>query len=444
MSRRALVAAALMAAAAAVAPATAGAAPRSLIEDDASLLRSGPVLRERTLDDMALLGADTVRIIVLWREAPGVWPALDAAVAGARARGLDVLLTLTGPGPASASGCTPRDGACRPDPAAYGRFVAEAGARYPQVTRWSLWNEPNIPNWLAPQRVARGGQAVLVAPALYRALARAGAGALAATGHGEDTILVGESAPVPAGTTGPPARRATTPLAFARALLAAPVPGTGWAHHAYSAGGVRDPAASGRREQLGPAALGVLDAELAAARRRGATDRRFGIWLTEGGFQTDPPDPFFGVAPATQAAWMNELDWLASRAPSVRSVAQYLVRDERALSSFQSGVRFADGRRKPSFDAYRAPLWARPSGATRVVVWGRVRPRGATLVALERRPPGALRWVVIATVRGRAVERRVPAGRSGTRWRLRWRDAAGGRHVSRAARAIAAPSAGGR
>jgi hypothetical protein len=279
--RRVAAALAVVAAMTCAAPAAgtaAAAAPRSVVEDDASLLRSGPALREATLDDMAALGADTVRIIVLWRDAPGVWPALDAAVAGARARGLGVLLTLTGPGPASASGCMPRDGACRPDPAAFGRFVAAAGARYPDVRAWSLWNEPNVPGWLTPQHVARGGRTVLAAPALYRALARAGAAALAATGHGQDTILVGETAPVSTGTTGPPARRATSPLAFTRALLAAPVPGTGWAHHAYSSGGVRDPGAPGRRAALGPSSRGGRGAAGGGAPARGPAPRRSASW----------------------------------------------------------------------------------------------------------------------------------------------------------------------
>jgi hypothetical protein len=133
---------------------------------------------------------------------------------------------------------------------------------------------------------------------------------------------------------------------------------------------------------------------------------------------------------------MNEVDWMASRRATVRSVAQYLVRDERRLSSFQSGVRFADGRRKPSWDAYRAPLWIRRAGATRVAAWGRVRPRGGTLVVLQRRAPGASRWTTVAALHGRALERHAPAGSATARWRILWRDAAGHLHASRTARAI--------
>jgi hypothetical protein len=437
----ALAAVALGLVAAPVAPARA--APQlSVIEDDASLLRAGSVVRERTLDDMAALGAEVVRILVLWRDTPAEWPALDAAVAGARARGLDVVLTLTGPGPRAVSGCVPRDGACRPDPVAFGRFVAEAAARYRSVHRWSLWNEPNVPSWLRPQRVVRDGRTVLASPALYRALARAGAAALAAAdGHAGDDVLVGETAPVGTLTTGPAAWRPTPPLVFARALLAARVPGTGWAHHAYSAGGVRDPAAPWKRDALGPTSLGALGRELSRAAARGTTARRFGIWLTEAGFQTNPPDPFFGVAPAVQAAWMNELDWMMAARPAVRSVAQYLVVDEPVRSSFQSGLRWVDGRRKPAWGAYRAPLWVAARSGGEVAVWGGVRPRGGVLVGLERRGAGTSRWTRVVALRGRVVRRRVAAGPRGAAWRLVWRDGAGRRFVSRAAHAVGVPSA---
>jgi hypothetical protein len=427
------------------APMPASAAPRSIVEDDAALLRETPRMRDRTLDDMSVLGADTVRIMVLWRDAPGVWPALEAAVDGAQARGLEVLLTLSGPGPAAVSGCRPRDGLCRPDPEAYGRFVAEAGARFPTVRRWSLWNEPNVPTWLRPQSVVRRGRVVLTSPTLYRALAREGAAALARTGHAKDTILVGETAPVHDGRTGPAARRPTAPLRFARAVLAGgPVPGTGWAHHAYTGGGVRDPAIRGPAALLGPTEIGALERAL----DRHAATRGFGVWLTEAGFQTNPPDPYFGVGPATQAAWMNETDWLLHGDRRIRSVAQYLVTDEQRQSSFQSGVRYADGRPKPSFAAYRAPLWIAQRGGGTIAVWGRVRPGGARLIALERRAPGAQSWRVMR-LRGRGVERRVhEAARPGTEYRLRWRDARGVVHLSRTARAVASrasrPRAAGR
>ncbi|HEX2087608.1 MAG TPA: hypothetical protein VHF89_18130, partial [Solirubrobacteraceae bacterium] len=82
-----------------------------------------------------------------------------------------------------------------------------------------------------------------------------------------------------------------------------------------------------------------------------------GVHLTEGGWQTSPPDRLLGVPPAVQARWLNETEWIVRRHPRVRSVAQYLLYDEVAASRFQSGLRFADGRAKPALAAWRLPLW---------------------------------------------------------------------------------------
>ncbi|HWI71577.1 MAG TPA: hypothetical protein VNT55_06455, partial [Baekduia sp.] len=73
----------------------------------------------------------------------------------------------------------------------------------------------------------------------------------------------------------------------------------------------------------------------------------------------------------------------------------------------------------------------------RVAAWGRVRPRGGTLVALQRRAPRAHRWTAVARLHGTTVQRRAPAGAQGTVWRVTWRDAAGATHASRTARATA-------
>src|SRR4051795_1474258 len=136
----------------------------SLFEDEVSLLYSGAERRDQTLDELRDLGVDVIRANVMWnRYAPSprskIKPSFDAAdpnayplgevdalVAGAAARGMTVLLTPTGPGPAWASSCGGSANArriCNPKPAEYGQFVTALGHRFPTVNRWSLWNEPN-------------------------------------------------------------------------------------------------------------------------------------------------------------------------------------------------------------------------------------------------------------------------------------------------------------
>ena len=56
----------------------------------------------------------------------------------------------------------------------------------------------------------------------------------------------------------------------------------------------------------------------------------------------------------------------------MRAVAQYEMRDEASLAAFQTGLRFNDGRLKPSWAAYRLPLWVARRGS-KLLVWGQLR-----------------------------------------------------------------------
>ena len=59
----------------------------------------------------------------------------------------------------------------------------------------------------------------------------------------------------------------------------------------------------------------------------GRTDRRLGLWVTEYGYQTDPPDPTQRVTPALQARWLPEAERQALGDRRVRSFSQFLLRD---------------------------------------------------------------------------------------------------------------------
>ena len=60
-----------------------------------------------------------------------------------------------------------------------------------RVSTWSIWNEPNHPQFLGPQY--RRGKAY--SPRLYRRLFQAAHRALDATGNRRDRVLMGETAP---------------------------------------------------------------------------------------------------------------------------------------------------------------------------------------------------------------------------------------------------------
>ena len=80
------------------------------------------------------------------------------------------------------------------------------------------------------------------------------------------------------------------------------------------------------------------------------------LWITEYGYQTDPPDPDFGVPPATQAAYMKTSFALAKANPSIDLMIWFLVKDEPQLSGWQSGVVDTNGARKPSYATFKALL----------------------------------------------------------------------------------------
>ncbi|MFA9269891.1 MAG: hypothetical protein ACEQSX_03920, partial [Baekduiaceae bacterium] len=367
------------------------------------------------------------RVQVVWRrvqptrDGPRDWTAFDELVTAARARGLRPLLVLTSPAPGWAAGTIGAFHSVRPDVAAYGRFVAEAGRRYPQVKLWQLWNEPNHPEFLAPQRLRDGTRR---APALYRALVRAGGRALAATGHARDTILIGPGLPV--GSDGRCASCTQRPMAFARELLClddryrplkgraarghpgcggsfARLPATGWAVHGYFR--PRDGAFTlpPTPDDLSPAYLDELRDLLREAARLGRLGDDMTVWDTENGVQS-VPDPK-GVSQARQAQLVNEAEFIAWRTPGVRSHTQYAIRDDAELSGFQSGLFFADGRPKALLAAYRLPVVAVRRGRG-LLVWGRV-PRAGRVAILgpDGRVLAARRATRYFAVRVRGVRR---------------------------------------
>jgi hypothetical protein len=447
----------------------------SVFMDDNLLLYRGDAVADRTFDELQALGVDRVRISVPWRAlAPAFRSARrparvryddrdfhpwDHALRAARVRGIDVLLNVTGGAPLWATGRRrgrPVSRQYRPDPREFGRFVAMLGRRYdggrhPRATAWSIWNEPNFGAFLQPQW-ERGRP---VAPRIYRGLVRAALRGLRATGHGSDLVLLGETSPVGVeqrGTVTPmrPARFLRELLCLDADLLPAAGPGcdfaargrldvTGYAHHPYP---VVSPPEEGapHPDDIKLADAGRLTAILDAAAGQGRLPPELPLWYTEFGWQT-PPDPVRGIPLADHASWLARAEHLTFLDDRVAALTQFQLRDDppragvsraspRYWGTYQAGLRFADGRRKPAYDAYRLALDAPPRvpPGERLRLWGFVRaaPNGESQqVRLEHRAPGSDAFVPV----GDPVAVHDPRGyfevepadqRSGT-WRYRWR-----------------------
>lgn len=411
-----------------------------------------PATRERAFTDLESLGVRALRVVLFWRDVapdatsrirphvdltdPGGydWSAYAPVLDGARDRGWPVTLTVSGPVPTWATNGA-RDAYTRPNPAQFRAFMTAVSRRFgDEVARYSIWNEPNLPEFLRPQYDSRRRP---LSPGIYRGLYVAGLQGLADAGDTKP-VLIGETAPngkTPS-VSNPNARVA--PLTFLRGVLCldkkykkvgkcAKLRIDGYAHHAYAqkAGPLDRP----RDPNL--VTIGVisrLTRALDLAARAGVVARKLPVYVTEFGVQSWP-DKVVGVPQSQQNEYRAIAEKIAYENPRIVAFSQYLLSDDRptgppgprCCGGFESGLRTAHGKNKPSFDGFRLPLVVRRSGA-KVSLWGLVRPaRGTTSVRLERRT-GSGAWRSLGTVRtnGRGVwtlgGRDV---RKGT-WRVSW------------------------
>jgi hypothetical protein len=410
-----------------------------------------PAARDGAFDQIGSLGARSIRVILYWNDVapdrdsatkPSVdltdpaaydWSRYDPILQGAKDRGWNVLLTVTGPVPLWAT-ASKKDHVTRPSTRDFQAFVTAAAKHYgSQVNLWSAWNEPNHPDFLMPQYSTKGHRPL--SPGIYRQLFLAMWRGLRAGGNPKDKLLMGETAPTGTG-------KVVAPLTFLRGALClsssyhkrkscSNLPADGYAHHAYTT-------------RLGPfykpkgpndVTIGVLTRLVRALDRAGdagAVKRGIGIYLTEFGIQTDPPDKIYGVPLTRQPEYYALSERLAWKNPRVRSFSQYLLTDDNAdglggFGGFESGLRFADGRvKKPGYDGFRMPL-AAVRTAKGVSLWGRVRPATApTTVDVLYADKGKSFRKLRSKTTDRAGVWQLRAGwRKGRRWRARWTAADG-------------------
>jgi Cellulase (glycosyl hydrolase family 5) len=325
------------------------------VQDDA-WLRYGPGTLSARLDRLQSLGVDLVRINVSWSDVERSeghfrWNSYDSIVKGLHKRGIDVVLTLVStPGWANGGQGTnwaPTNGT------AFAGFATAAAHRYPYVTHWLIWNEPNQRRWLRP-----------TSPAVYvkRLLNPAYKAIHAALPH----ALVGGGVTAPRAATG-----GVSPLAWIRGMGAAHAKLDAYAHNPYPLSPAETPFTGGctHCSTLTMATLPQLVADVGHAFGKGKR-----IWLTEYGYQTDPPDNFLGVSLEKQALYVSEAALRAYLEPRVDMLINYLVQDEPDLARWQSGILTAAGDEKPSYQAFELPLTVKSHSQTSTTLWGQIRP----------------------------------------------------------------------
>jgi hypothetical protein len=106
--------------------------------------------------------------------------------------------------------------------------------------------------------------------------------------------------------------------------------------------------------------LGNLDVLIKAVTQLYGNKR---IWITEYGYQTNPPDSIVGVSWAKQAAYVTQSFAIARKNPRIDMMLWFLLKDEPSIAGWQSGLITASGKRKPSFNAFmKMAAAASPSG----------------------------------------------------------------------------------
>jgi hypothetical protein len=429
---------------------------------DAASEALDPETADSALDQIAALGADVVRIVVNWQyvleeELPSDFDpadpasegynfgAYDALMRGVKERGMLALLTPSGPFPtwASASG---RSNVADPDPAQFGRFVKALATRYsgrfdpddgqgplPVADLWSVWNEPNLSLFLQPQ--FRGGRPY--SPRLYRSLYIAAHGAINSVNPGAP-VLIGETAPTGSIDSVEPVDFVRGVFCLDPASAADPQCGgtlrtSGWAAHPYATGTTVAPFdVPNNPGFVTMGSLSRLENALDQAAAAGAVAPDLPVVITEFGVQS-APDPLLGVPLQRQAEYLGIAERIAYADPRVASFAQYLLRDDPpdlvpgvAYGGFESGLRTAEGRRKPAYSALRTPLVVQRSGG-RVTIWGLVRPSpAATEVLIRTRDPGqGPRPLPPLTTNGAGIFQLRSGYVTGRRWQVVWRDPQG-------------------
>jgi hypothetical protein len=232
-----------------------------------------------------------------------------------------------------------------------GTYPGTDGRILPAVRLWLAWNEPNNPIFLSPQYRRAGGKWVIQSAVDYAHICSAVYAGVHSSGVSGEQVACGATAP--RGNNAPRSSRpSVSPLAFLRALKNAGLAHfDAYAHHPYYGGPTETPATPPRGGGRATAVtLGNIQSLITQLTRLYG---RKPLWITEYGYQTNPPDRQFGVSWAKQAQYLTQAYRIARRNPRITMMLWFMLQDEPILSGWQSGFYTAQGKQKPSYDAFR-------------------------------------------------------------------------------------------
>jgi hypothetical protein len=381
---------------------------------DGAYFSAGPALETR-LSTLDQLGTRLVRHMLSWREIaptkprhpalPGDpayrWAATDQVLGALHAHGTTVLVTFYRV-PSWANGG--RSSSDVPnDKHALANFAVAVAKRYPWLRLWEVWNEPNFQSFLKPNSPRLYVQRML--NPTYRALHAL---------NPSNRVAGGATAPLSTSS-------GISPLTFMRGMRKAHPLLDAYSHHPYPVTPGETPFGFAHgvcRFCKGVLTLANLPVLVREVRRDFGPKR---IWLTESGWQTNPPDRA-GVSPALQARYVAESALRARSTPLVDILIHFILRDEPRLGGWQSGLMWASGLPKPSFNSFMLPIAEPGRRGRRTTIWGQVRPgAGRRRYVLEHFTRG--HWAAVgrpALTDGNGSYERVVNAAKGMRYRIAW------------------------
>ena len=244
-----------------------------------------------------------------------------------------------------------------------GLYLGSDGRVLPAVKEWLAWNEPNNPIFLTPQYKKTAAGWAIQSAVDYAKICNAVYSGVHATLAPAERVGCGVTAP--RGNNDPNGTRpSVSPLAFLRAAKKAGLKSfDAWAHHPYYAGPTDQPTTKPVTAKGAPATavtLGNIDDLIKEVTRLYGNKR---IWITEYGYQTNPPDRLFGVTLAQQAAYLTQAFALGRKNPRIDMMLWFLLKDESSVAGWQSGLLTSTGKKKPAYAAFmKMAATANPAG----------------------------------------------------------------------------------
>jgi hypothetical protein len=235
-----------------------------------------------------------------------------------------------------------------------GTFVNADGITLPRVSLWMAWNEPNNPVFLKPQYRRAGKIWAIQSGRDYAKICNA---VVQGVKSAQRSSKVACGATGPRGNNNPNSSRpSVAPLPFLRAMKAGGAKGfDAYAHHPYYLSPVETPSTKPSPGPKGqpPTAVTLGNIDVLIKELDRLYGRRVRVWVTEYGYQTNPPDRIVGVTLSKQAKYLTQAASIVRANPRIDVFLWFLLRDEERLGGWQSGLTTFDDKRKPSFNAFR-------------------------------------------------------------------------------------------